>query len=483
MENPFDLRAFLAKIDAAGQLRTITGAALDTEVGALTELNGQRQGPALLFGGFEGYPAGYRVLSGAMLNAATFGAALGVDAESDNLAMLRTVSGVMKEVAGRAKDFPVEYVDDGPILENYFEGDDVDVTRFPVPLWHPDDGGRYIGTGCINVHADPDTGWVNLGTYRSMVHDRNTVTTYIAPAHHGTGIIKKYWDRGEPCPVVLVPGGHPLLFAMGATDAPYGVSEYEWAGAIVGRRVPVVRGRITGLPIPAYAEIALEGYIYPDDKVPEGPFGEFTGYYAGGRSMQNCIRVKAIYHRSDPILLASPPGKPPHDYSYFGSMLRSANLTNAIERAGVPGVRGAWIHEAGGSRCFIVTSIEQKYYGHATQAAAVACSCQSGALMTKYSIVVDDDIDPTNLNEVVWAMSTRSDPAEDIDILRQGLSNMVEPTLRPEDKAAGRVYTSRAIIRAVKPFDMVKNGTFAKVAENPPELLDAVRKKYSDILK
>ena len=248
MENPFDLRAFLTKIDAAGQLRTITGAALDTEVGALTELNGQRQGPALLFGGFEGYPAGYRVLSGAMLNAATFGAALGVDAESDNLAMLRTVSGVMKEVAGRAKDFPVEYVDDGPILENYFEGDDVDVTRFPVPLWHPDDGGRYIGTGCINVHADPDTGWVNLGTYRSMVHDRNTVTTYIAPAHHGTGIIKKYWDHGEHCPVVLVPGGHPLLFAMGATDAPYGVSEYEWAGAIVGKRVPVIRGRITGLP-------------------------------------------------------------------------------------------------------------------------------------------------------------------------------------------------------------------------------------------
>lgn len=174
MENPFDLRAFLAKIDAAGQLRTINGAALDTEVGALTELNGQRQGPALLFGGFEGYPAGYRVLSGAMLNAATFGAALGVDAESDNLAMLRTVSGVMKEVAGRAKDFPVEYVDDGPILENYFESDDVDVTRFPVPLWHPDDGGRYIGAPAASTSTPtrtpagstsaPTARWCTTGT-------------------------------------------------------------------------------------------------------------------------------------------------------------------------------------------------------------------------------------------------------------------------------------------------------------------------------
>ena len=103
--------------------------------------------------------------------------------------------------------------------------------------------------------------------------------------------------------------------------------------------------------------------------------------------------------------------------------------------------------------------------------------------MSKFSVVVDDDIDPTNLKEVVWAISTRCNPTEDIDILRQAQSNMVEPTLRPEDKKSGMVFSSRAIIRAVRPFDMIKNGTFAAVAENPPEILNAVKEKYKDILK
>lgn len=254
-------------------------------------------------------------------------------------------------------------------------------------------------------------------------------------------------------------------------------------GAIAKKCVPVVKGKITGLPIPADAEIALEGYIYPDDLVPEGPFGEFTGYYAGGRNNHTCIIVKAVYYRNDPIILASPPGKPPHDYSYFGSLMRSANLTNALAKAGIPDVKGAWIHEAGGSRCSIVTSIKQKFYGHATQAAAIASCCQQGSMMSKFSVVVDDDIDPTNLKEVVWAISTRCNPTEDIDILRQAQSNMVEPTLRPEDKKSGMVFSSRAIIRAVRPFDMIKNGTFADIAENPPEILDAVKEKYKDILK
>lgn len=482
MENPFDLRAFLAKIEAAGQLARIPGALLDGEVGALTELNARRGGPALLFSGFEGFPEGFRLLSGAMLNPATLGAALGVEARGGSLGLLRETARLMKRAAARAGDFPVQHLEDGPIFENVLTGAQVDVTRFPVPLWHPGDGGRYIGTGCVNVQADPDTGWVNLGTYRSMVHDRRTVTTYVAPGHHGAAIMRKYWARGEPCPVVLVPGLHPLLFAMGATDAPAGVCEYEWAGAIAGRRAPVVRGRVTGLPIPAWAEVALEGYIRPGDTAPEGPFGEFTGYYAGGRSSQSCIRVEAVYHRDEPILLGSPPGRPPHDYSYFGSMLRSANLMNAMEAAGLPGLRGVWIHEAAASRCFTAVSIEQQYPGHASQAAALAGACRPGALMNKYVVVVDEDIDPTKLDEVVWAISTRSDPARDIDILRECLSSAAEPTLRPEDRAAGRVWTGRALIRAVRPYDMVKGGAFSPVAETPPELLRAVQEKYSALL-
>ena len=115
-------------------------------------------------------------------------------------------------------------------------------------------------------------------------------------------------------------------------------------------------------------------------------------------------------------------------------------------------------------------------------AAALAGACQPGALMNKYVVVVDEDIDPTKLDEVVWAISTRSDPARDIDILRECLSSAAEPTLRPEDRAAGRVWTGRALIRAVRPYDMVKGGAFSPVAETPPELLRAVQEKYSALL-
>lgn len=102
--------------------------------------------------------------------------------------------------------------------------------------------------------------------------------------------------------------------------------------------------------------------------------------------------------------------------------------------------------------------------------------------MNKYVVVVDEDIDPTKLDEVVWAISTRSDPARDIDILRECLSSAAEPTLRPEDRAAGRVWTGRALNRAVRPYDMVKGGAFSPVAETPPELLRAVQEKYSALL-
>jgi UbiD family decarboxylase len=477
----FDLRNVIESYENAGQLRRIHDSNIETEISALTELNAKRGGPAFLFDSIQGYDPGFRILSGSMLNQVTLGLTIGLKETSDNIKMLSEVSGLLKKAEEQSSDFPVEYVENGTVMENIQLGDDVDLSIFPVPKWHPDDGGAYIGTGCINIHRDPDTGWVNLGTYRSMVHDRNTVTTEILPNHHGNLIANKYWDIGKPCPVVLCIGVHPLLFLMGGTDIPAGINEYEWAGAIVGRSVPVVRGKVTGLPIPADAEIALEGYMERDDLVLEGPFGEFTGYYAGGRTLQHCIRVKAVYYRNEPIMLASPPGKPPHDFSYFTSILRSASLTNTLKRAGIPGVRSAWIHAVGGSRCFIVTSIHQMYGGHATQAAVIASNCPEGAMMSKYSIIVDDDIDPSDLNQVIWAMSMRSDPAVDIDIIRNSVGCVIDPMISDDDKMSNKVFNGLAIIRAVKPFHRIQNGTFSKIAEWSPEILQAIKEKYKDL--
>ncbi|MGA2259718.1 MAG: UbiD family decarboxylase [Thermoguttaceae bacterium] len=418
-----------------------------------------------------------------MLNATTLGLALGIEGELDNIALVDKVAEILRGLDNKINDYPVRWVDDGPVMENKLTGNDVDLTIFPTPLWHEKDGGHFIGTGSVLVHQDPETGWVNLGAYRIQRQSKNTVSNYIAPGHHGYIIRQKYWDKGEPCPYVMTFGGHPLLHLIAASDVPLGVDEYNWVGVFGGERVPVIRGPITGLPIPAHAEIAIEGYIHAGEEMREGPFGEFTGYYAGGRRPQALAQVKALYYRNRPILLGSPPARQPDDVAYYFSVMRAANIKETLRKAGVPGVKAVWSSQAGGGRMLLITSITQQFAGHAAQAAGIAALCQAGGLMCRYSIVVDDDIDPSNPNDVLWALCTRSDPERDIDILRQTWSTILDPTISSAKKDAGQTWNSRAIINACKPWDRLKAGDFPAVAEASPDFLKATKEKWAWLFK
>jgi UbiD family decarboxylase len=475
----FDFRAWIEKARAIGQLIEVENADIRLELGAITELNAKRRGPALLFKGFTDYGPGFRVLTGSMLNARTLGLTMGIEENLDTMALTDRIADKLREIEPRANDYQVEYVADGPVMENKVTGDQIDMMIFPAPLWHELDGGPYLGTGCVHIYRDPETGWVNVGAYRVQRQSRNSVGTFISPGHHGSIIRQKYWNKNEPCPVVIVFGSHPLFLLMGGLEVPAGVDEFTWIGAIAGQRVPVLRGPITGLPIPADGEIAVEGFVSKGDLQEEGPFGEFTGYYAGGRRPDTLVRIKALYYRNDPILLGAPPCRPLHDYSYFSSVLRSAVVKGLLRKAGIPGVKGVWVSEAGASRMWVVTSIQQQYAGHAAQAATVAAQCQAGALMNRYSIVVDDDIDPSNSEDVIWAISTRSDPATDIDILRQCWSNPLDPMVSSAEKDRRRLWNSRAIINACRPWDRLQANDFPPVAEATPALLQATKKKWA----
>jgi len=473
----FDLRRWIEQARAAEQLRNVHEADVKFEIGTITDLNAKRGGPALLFDRCPGFRPGFRVLTGSMLNARTLGLTMGFTGALDNLAVVDKVADYLRSVEGRAKDFPVEYVASGPVMENRLTGDDIDLGIFPTPTWHELDGGPFIGTGVWQIHQDPETGWTNVGTYRNQLLGRDVIGNYISPGHHGNIIRQKYWDRGQPCPVVVCFGAHPLFLLMGSSDVPAGVDELTWVGAVAGQRVPVIKGPVTGLPIPADAEIVIEGFAYPNDTMIEGPLGEFTGYYAGGKKPEPVIRVKALYYRDEPILVGSPPCRPPNDFSYQFSVMRSAAIKETLRKSGVPAVKGVWVSEAGGGRMWIVTSIAQKYAGHAAQAATIACNCQAGALMARFSVVVDDDIDPSNNDDVIWALSTRCDPASDIDILRQGWSNPLDPLLTADDKANKRLWNNRAVINACRPYDRL--GSFAPVAEASPALTKVTQDKWA----
>jgi UbiD family decarboxylase len=482
MSSAYDLRAWLEKADELGQLKHVQGADAHLEIGAITELNAKTQdGPALLFDKIGGHPDGFRVLTGVLLNPITVGMTMGIEQRYSKLELCGAVYNVLQDAEIKAGDFPPESVTDGPVMQNKFTGDDIDLSIFPAPLWHDGDGGPYIGTGGVQVDKDPDSDWTNLGTYRVQLLDKNTLGTMIDPIHHGAIIRKKYWDNREPAPVVFCFGQHPLLLMVaGGFPSRMGQSELNLAGAITGRRVPVIAGPVTGLPIPADAEIAVEGFMYPGQERMEGPFGEFTGYFAAERAMRPYLQAEALYYRNDPIIVGAPPSKPPHDYSYMMSLARSAGIKDAFRTAGIPGIKEVWVSEAG-ALFWIVTSIAQQYEGHALQAAGFAALCSEGIDLTRYSIVVDDDVDPSNSDEVIWALSTRTDPATDVDILRRGLTDRLDPMITPEQVRDTKLYNTRAIINACIPYDRLANNTFSPVAQTAPGTLKAVRQKWAPL--
>jgi 4-hydroxy-3-polyprenylbenzoate decarboxylase len=359
-------------------------------------------------------------------------------------------------------------------------GADVDIGRFPTPLWHPDDGGRYIGTGGYTVTVDPDSGWMNLGTYRVMVHDGQHAGCYICPGKHGRIHRDKYQARGEPMPVSIVIGGDPMTFLTACTEMPAGVCEYDIVGAMRGEPLEVIRGRITGIPFPADAEIVLEGHIHLDHKKLEGPFGEWTGYFGSGERDEPVMKIEAIYHRNDPIIMACPPQRPPDEMCRYRAVTRSAMLRANIAQAGVPDVTAAWMHEVGNSRLLVAVAIKQRYPGHARQAGHVAATCHVGAFCGRYIVVVDDDIDVSNLEELIWAMITRSDPATSIDIIHNAWSTPLDPRISPEDRAIGNFTSSRAIIDACRPYHW--RDEFPKVNAPTPEQARRARERFGFLL-
>jgi 4-hydroxy-3-polyprenylbenzoate decarboxylase len=472
-----DLRVWLDQVERFGQLEKIEGADWDLELSTLTEILNEKYGerggtrPALLFDRIGDYPAGRRVAANLTSSVGRLALTLGMDPRLDDV-------GFIQQWRKRVQDIrPIEpeTAKSGALFENVMEGSSVDVLSFPVPRWHELDGGRYIGTDDLVVTRDPDDGWINVGTYRVMVYGKDRIGLHMSPGKHGRVHRDKYFQAGKPCPVAISFGHHPIYFLVASTDVPNHVSEYAYAGGILGKPLNVVAGPITGLPLPADAEIAVEGEVIPGETTVEGPFGEWTGYYASSQN-EPILRVKAVYYRNDPILCGFPLLRPSSGDNLHFSLMRSALIWNAMDDAGVPDVKGVWVHPAAG-RFLTIVSIRQRYPGHAKQAAAIASQCRSGAYLGRYVIVVDDDIDITSSDDVLWAMCSRSDPVRSIEILRRCWSGPLDPAIPREEKG----FSSRALIDATRPYEW--QDRFPKVSGASAELKQKVKKKWEKLLE
>lgn len=469
-----DLRSWIDRMESAGELMRIKGAEREEEIGGIVDIYQRKMGrPALLFEDIPGYQPGYRVLANLFVSVKRIALTLGLPESTSEIELVR----FWRDYFRNAPAIPPTTVETGSVLENVFTGKDIDLLKIPTPRWHEGDGGYYMGTACMVIMKDPESGWINYGAYRVQVHDRAVASVMASKGKHGDIIMRKYHDRGDPCPIAVVVGVHPGLFSVAGLEVPYGKNEYDAAGGLLGQSIKVIHGPKTGLPIPAEAEIAFEGFVHKDDRIDEGPLGEWTGYYAGGVKKEPAIRVETFMHRDEPILTGAIPAVPPNDDTFYRGTYRAGAVWHELEAAGVPEVKGVWSHEAGGSRMWLTVAIKQMYAGHSKQAGLIASQCHAGAYANRVVVVVDHDINPADMDQVVWSICTRCDPRDDVEILKGCWSTSLDPMSYPPDK---RNMNSRMVIDACTPWNRLAD--WPEIVRSSKALDERIRAKFSHYL-
>lgn len=465
-----DLREFISRCEKIGELKRITAEVdWNLEISHISKLNEEKGGPALVFENVKDYS--FPILTGAFGTARRLSIAMGMTTTGSMCDLSREW---MKLSLGEV--IPAQEVKTGPIFENIDDTNSVNLEKFPVPKFFPLDGGRYIGTAVFLVIQDPDSGKVNLGTYRMQMLDNKRCGVQILPGKRGERILKKYKKLGKKMPAAAVIGCDPLLFMAGALQQE-GVSQYDVVGTIRGIPTEYVVSDFTKLPIPASAEIVLEGEIDPENFQPEGPFGEYTGYYTDEIDKvikKPCLEVKRVLHRNNPILWAISQGRPVTDIHMLLAFTRNATLWTELEKMSITGIQSVYIPPESAGRFWVIASVKQSYPGHAAQVANAIIASTTGSYGIKGVIIVDDDIKADDIGRVLWAMSVRYDPLRDTEIIKRGRSTPLDPSLDPN---SNKLITSRILIDATVPYEWENKPKEIKVDD---VVLKKVKARWSE---
>jgi UbiD family decarboxylase len=423
------LRAFLDELAASGQLVDVPDEVDPVfEIAALSRVQLDRRGPALRFGRVKGHSM--PVVTNLFGTRERFAAALSVTPEALHEAWTQRLS----------RPLPPETVATGPCKEVVLTGAEVDLSRIPAPTWNEYDGGPYLSLP-VQISKDPDTGARNAATYRVQVHDRTRLGMLFGPYRHLA--MHRAKRPGEPFPIAIAMGVPPAAHIAAAAPLPFGVDELAAAGALRGRPLELVPAETVPLEVPADAEIVLEGHILPDELLPEGPYGEFTGFY-GDRAPRPVVEVTCITMRRDPILLAAYQGRPPQDSTLMQSIPAEAEIRRVVS---LPGLRDIHITESGCGAFHAVVSVEKRCEGYGKMFGMAVLGTWGGRYI-KQLTVVDDTIDPRDPELVAWAVATRVQPHRDVEIVRGLVGIILDPSLPGEERRSGHSRTSKMIIDA-----------------------------------
>ncbi len=312
-------------------------------------------------------------------------------------------------------DMSPKEVKKGKCQEIQYRAAEVDLSMLPIQTCWPGDAGPLITWGLVTTRG-PIKRRQNLGIYRQQLIGRNRLIMRWL-SHRGGALDYDEWRQhngDEPFPISVVLGCDPATILAAVTPIPDTLAEYAFAGLLRGAKTEVTKSLLSDLVIPSRAEIVLEGYIYPNDEADEGPFGDHTGYYNEVERFP-VFTVEAMTMRSNPVYHSTYTGRPPDEPSVLGLALNEVFIP--ILQKQFPEIVDFYLPAEGCSYRVAIVSIRKQYPGHAKRVMMGVWSFLRQFMYTKFVIVVDDDIDTRNWEDVIWAISTRTDPARDITLV------------------------------------------------------------------
>lgn len=419
-----DLRDFIKGLEKRGELRRIaTEVDPYLQVTEICDRTLKQEGPALLFEN----PKGHSIPMLANLFGTTKRVALGMGQE--DISSLREIGELLaflkepeppKSLRDAFDKFPAfrQVLNMGPKIirnpacqEEVLEGDDIDLSNYPIQTCWPGDAGPLI-TWPLVVTKGPNKDRQNLGIYRQQVIGKNKLIMRWL-SHRGGALDFKDWQQaypGKPFPISVVLGADPATILGAVTPVPDNLSEYAFAGLLRGKRTHLSQSLTNELQVPASAEIVLEGFIHPGETADEGPFGDHTGYYNEVEKFP-VFTVNKITQRKNPIYHTTYTGRPPDEPAILGLALNEVFVP--IFRKQFPEIIDFYLPPEGCSYRMAVVTMKKQYPGHAKRVMMGVWSFLRQFMYTKFIIVTDDDVNARDWKDVIWAITTRMDPARD----------------------------------------------------------------------
>ena len=438
-----DLRAFLTALKNAGELVDIDRpVAIKYDVAKALAKASSVQGPALMF---KQTGTDFPLVAGVYGNRRLALMAFEASEKTIHGKVLKAINNPIAPV-----DFPVDLKGKPPCQEVVLTGDAIDVTKLPVPIYSPKDGGPYITAGIV-VSENPETGIPDIGNYRFQVHGPKELGVFSAPNHRFGKNMAHATQMGKQLHGALVIGVDPLTMYACQVQSSDSTNDWFVAGGLRGAPVELAKAVTNDMKVPAYAEIVIEFTVDTNDQKIEGPLGEYTGYYTPA-SLNSVAQITAITHRKGAIFQGLLTGKPITENHVLKQIPFETSILRQLQ-AQFPTISDVSINSSGGVQVYVVIAMKPRYEGEARHAILAA---MAGNLHPKWVIAVDPDIDIRNSAEVEWAQSFRVKPSDDVFVVDRTAT-------APLDPYTNGGYSSSVGIDATKPFGV----EFPEVSEVP----------------